>query len=91
MLKWRVTSEYHAVSQCARYHVARARVMRDGRLIDWYDGWFGTTNLDANRFAQHVCGSVNKGSVLRQLNAHLRQLNADHEQEQQPPQHPAAA
>jgi len=69
VVKWKPTSDYHAVSECGRYHISR--VINSGG--SWYDGWFGNSHgqgADSSKMAAHIYGSREKRKVLRALEIH---------------------
>lgn len=57
-MKWRVTSNYHAISDCGLYHVSRA-VIADR---DYYDAWYGAM---ASGNLRHLHGSCSKRAAIK--------------------------
>lgn len=52
------TSDYHAISDCGRYHVSRARIGDR----DYYDSWRGS--IKTNNLV-HLHGSCDKRAVIQ--------------------------
>lgn len=57
-MKWKATSAYHAISDCGRYHVSRARI----GYRDYYDSWFGSLAAGNMR---HLHSSCDKQAAIQ--------------------------
>lgn len=57
-MRWKPTSQYHAISDCGNYHVSKA-VIGDR---EYFDSWFGSLKQNNLR---HLHGSCDKQAAIQ--------------------------
>lgn len=57
-LRWKPTSDFHAISECGNYHLSLA-VIGEGK---YYDAWFGSM---AGNNLRHLHGSCDKAAAIQ--------------------------
>lgn len=69
-LRWKITSAYHAISECGNYHVSKS-VIGTG---EYFDSWYGSTE---GKNLRHLHGSCDKAAAIQACETDLQQLQRD--------------